>query len=228
MSLPLTTSLNISRAALEQSGIPEDAINPLMNASELSKLIEKRISGVDYLNDDIALLHNSPKFSPHVWIPFERCQHKSIHLKQIILIVFQISACLLQLAEVGPPLKERFVFQSGKLLHILPKFFCWASRNSQAVLVFLLEIKIGTMQQLLRFNSLSFQSIRWNCPWHRNSFRPCYFPYKMQEKLNVDTVEKRTETRGGRLMLMRRILREQKFLGYVTKPTDSTKISYPL
>ncbi|CAI2321222.1 unnamed protein product [Caenorhabditis sp. 36 PRJEB53466] len=84
------------------------------------------------------------------------------------------------------------------------------------------------MQLLLRSNSLICQSIRWNCPWHRNSFRPCYFPYKLQEKLNVDTVEKRTETRGGRLMLMRRILREQKFLGYITKPADSKKISYPL
>ncbi|CAS00942.1 Protein CBG25187 [Caenorhabditis briggsae] len=84
------------------------------------------------------------------------------------------------------------------------------------------------MIQLLRLNAPLIQSIRHNCPWHRNSFRPCFFPYKMQEKLNVDTVEKRTETRGGRLMLMRRILREQKFLGYVTKPADSKKISYPL
>ncbi|CAI5438679.1 unnamed protein product [Caenorhabditis angaria] len=81
---------------------------------------------------------------------------------------------------------------------------------------------------LRQSNSLNLQAIRWNCPWHRNSFRPCYFPYKLQEKLNTATVEKRTQTKGGQLMLMRRILREQPFLGYNTRPSDSKKISYPL
>ncbi|KAF8365923.1 hypothetical protein PRIPAC_83752 [Pristionchus pacificus] len=60
------------------------------------------------------------------------------------------------------------------------------------------------------------QAVRFNCPWHRNSFRPCIFPFKMHEKLKNDTVDARTKTAGGRLMLMRRVLREQKFLGYIT------------
>ena len=71
-------------------------------------------------------------------------------------------------------------------------------------------------------------AVRWNCPWHRNSFRPCYFPFKLQEKLNTKTVEARTNTRGGRLMLMRRVLREQPFMGYITEPTKTTKPSYPI
>ncbi|KAE9418673.1 hypothetical protein Angca_001335, partial [Angiostrongylus cantonensis] len=71
-------------------------------------------------------------------------------------------------------------------------------------------------------------SVRWNCPWHRNSFRPCFFPFKLKEKLNTETIEARMKTRGGRLMLMRRVLREQPFLGYVTKVLKPTKVSFPL
>ncbi|VDL78553.1 unnamed protein product [Nippostrongylus brasiliensis] len=82
--------------------------------------------------------------------------------------------------------------------------------------------------QLLRSAVPQQLSVRWNCPWHRNSFRPCFFPFKLREKLNVDTIEARTKTRGGRLMLMRRVLREQPFLGYVTRPPKPTKISFPL
>ncbi|KAJ1346289.1 hypothetical protein KIN20_001049 [Parelaphostrongylus tenuis] len=82
--------------------------------------------------------------------------------------------------------------------------------------------------QLLRTTLPSQISVRWNCPWHRNSFRPCFFPFKLQEKLNTETIEARLKTRGGRLMLMRRVLREQPFLGYVTKPSKPTKVSFPL
>ncbi|KAL6731127.1 hypothetical protein Aduo_002030 [Ancylostoma duodenale] len=82
--------------------------------------------------------------------------------------------------------------------------------------------------QLLRTSLPSRMSLRWNCPWHRNNFRPCFFPFKLQEKLNKDTIEARTKTRGGRLMLMRRVLREQPFIGYVTQPPKPTKLSFPL
>ncbi|KAK6729300.1 hypothetical protein RB195_006383 [Necator americanus] len=84
------------------------------------------------------------------------------------------------------------------------------------------------LRQLLQSTLPSRISLRWNCPWHRNNFRPCFFPFKLQEKLNKDTVEARTKTRGGRLMLMRRVLREQPFLGYVTRPAKPTKLSFPL
>ncbi|PAV85664.1 hypothetical protein WR25_08270 [Diploscapter pachys] len=81
---------------------------------------------------------------------------------------------------------------------------------------------------LLKASRLVLSSVRWNCPWHRNNFRPCYFPFKMYEKLNTATVDARLKTRGGRLMLMRRTLREQVFLGYTTKPPKPDKLAYPL
>ncbi|KHJ92406.1 hypothetical protein OESDEN_07707 [Oesophagostomum dentatum] len=94
---------------------------------------------------------------------------------------------------------------------------------------FLAQLNYKSMlQQLLRASLPCRLSLRWNCPWHRNNFRPCFFPFKMAEKLNKDTIEARTKTRGGRLMLMRRVLREQPFLGYITRPQKSTKISFPL
>ena len=37
--------------------------------------------------------------------------------------------------------------------------------------------------------SLQAQALRWNCPWHRTSFRPCRFPFKMDEKLKTATVQ---------------------------------------
>ncbi|MFH4976899.1 hypothetical protein AB6A40_003608 [Gnathostoma spinigerum] len=72
-------------------------------------------------------------------------------------------------------------------------------------------------------------SFRSNCPWHRSNFRPCYFPFKLLEKLNTDTVEARMKTRGGRLMLMRRVLREQPFIAWnqKTKPPQK-RLSFPL
>ncbi|CAJ0930387.1 unnamed protein product, partial [Mesorhabditis belari] len=84
------------------------------------------------------------------------------------------------------------------------------------------------LRRLLEPQTLTCLSLRWNCPWHRSNFRPCYFPFKLQEKLNTQTIETRTKTRGGRLMLMRRVLREQPFLGYVTKPPQPEKVEYPI
>uniref|UniRef100_A0A0N5A553 Uncharacterized protein n=1 Tax=Parastrongyloides trichosuri TaxID=131310 RepID=A0A0N5A553_PARTI len=59
-----------------------------------------------------------------------------------------------------------------------------------------------------------FQSVRHNCPWHRSNFRKYYFPFHMRAKLKSGSFEGRQQTPGGRLMLMRRVLREQPFLGW--------------
>uniref|UniRef100_A0A0N5CHF8 Uncharacterized protein n=1 Tax=Strongyloides papillosus TaxID=174720 RepID=A0A0N5CHF8_STREA len=58
------------------------------------------------------------------------------------------------------------------------------------------------------------QSVRHNCPWHRSNFRPFYFPFHMNQKLKTGSFEARQKTYGGRLMIMRRVLREQPFLGW--------------
>lgn len=57
-------------------------------------------------------------------------------------------------------------------------------------------------------------SVRFNCPWHRNNWRPHIFPFRMHERLRQGTVEERMKTRGGRLMMMKRVLREQPFIGW--------------
>ncbi|KAK0425759.1 hypothetical protein QR680_009367 [Steinernema hermaphroditum] len=73
------------------------------------------------------------------------------------------------------------------------------------------------------------QSVRYNCPWHRSNFRAYYFPFHMKNKLKTGTVEARQQSRGGRLMLMRRVLREQPFLGWNHDAKNQTKkLSYPL
>ncbi|CAJ0579661.1 unnamed protein product, partial [Mesorhabditis spiculigera] len=84
------------------------------------------------------------------------------------------------------------------------------------------------LRRLVSPQVLNSFSVRWNCPWHRSNFRPCYFPFKIKDKVNTETVEARTKTRGGRLMLMRRVLREQPFLGYITAPKPSDKVEFPL
>uniref|UniRef100_A0A0M3HTG5 Secreted protein n=1 Tax=Ascaris lumbricoides TaxID=6252 RepID=A0A0M3HTG5_ASCLU len=92
-------------------------------------------------------------------------------------------------------------------------------------------------------------AVRYNCPWHRNNFRPCYFPFKMNLKLKkrmlfashpfffesrilvhlLETVDARMKTRGGRLILMRRILREHHFLAWNHRGTPAEqRLSYPL
>lgn len=45
---------------------------------------------------------------------------------------------------------------------------------------------------------------------------------------SLETAEARSKTRGGRLMLMGRILREKHFLAWITKPTPNERVSNPL
>ncbi|KHN77306.1 hypothetical protein Tcan_07359 [Toxocara canis] len=72
-------------------------------------------------------------------------------------------------------------------------------------------------------------AVRYNCPWHRNNFRPCYFPFKMKLKLKKQTVDARLKTRGGRLILMRRLLKEDHFLAWNHPGTPpERRLSYPL
>ncbi|CEF65752.1 Hypothetical protein SRAE_2000042800 [Strongyloides ratti] len=59
-----------------------------------------------------------------------------------------------------------------------------------------------------------YQSVRHNCPWHRSNFTQSYFPFHMKPKLRWGSFEARQKTYGGRLMTMRRVLREQTFLGW--------------
>lgn len=72
-------------------------------------------------------------------------------------------------------------------------------------------------------------SVRYNCPWHRSNWRPCYFPFKLNDKLRFRTVDALSKRQGGRELIMRRILREEHFLGwqYQTQPKQK-KLSYPL
>uniref|UniRef100_A0AC34RKI7 Uncharacterized protein n=1 Tax=Panagrolaimus sp. JU765 TaxID=591449 RepID=A0AC34RKI7_9BILA len=72
-------------------------------------------------------------------------------------------------------------------------------------------------------------SVRNNCPWHRSNFRPAYFPFNLKDKLRFRTVDAYASKPGGKELLMRRILREQPFLGwqYKTKPKQ-TKLSFPM
>uniref|UniRef100_A0A914V567 Secreted protein n=1 Tax=Plectus sambesii TaxID=2011161 RepID=A0A914V567_9BILA len=73
------------------------------------------------------------------------------------------------------------------------------------------------------------QAVRWNCPWFRNNFRPSFFPFKLEDKLKRQSVEARTKTRGGRLLLMRKVLRESLYLGWGHRPTPREKrINTPL
>ncbi|VDK54670.1 unnamed protein product [Anisakis simplex] len=72
-------------------------------------------------------------------------------------------------------------------------------------------------------------ALRYNCPWHRSNFRPCYFPFKLKLKLKKQTVNERLKTRGGRLILMRRILKEDHFLAWNHRgDTPEKRLSYPL
>uniref|UniRef100_A0A914VBZ0 Uncharacterized protein n=1 Tax=Plectus sambesii TaxID=2011161 RepID=A0A914VBZ0_9BILA len=72
------------------------------------------------------------------------------------------------------------------------------------------EAMLGTTARasLLRPFGAFEQAVRWNCPWFRNNFRPSFFPFKLEDKLKRQSVEARTKTRGGRLLLMRKVLRE--------------------
>uniref|UniRef100_A0AC35TPE3 Uncharacterized protein n=1 Tax=Rhabditophanes sp. KR3021 TaxID=114890 RepID=A0AC35TPE3_9BILA len=78
--------------------------------------------------------------------------------------------------------------------------------------------------------NLCFQSVRHNCPWHRSNFRPYYFPFHMRAKLTSGSFETRQKGEGGRLMTMRRVLREQHFLGWNhnTKPANKSRLQTPL
>ncbi|KAI6198115.1 Mitochondrial coenzyme A transporter SLC25A42 [Aphelenchoides besseyi] len=72
-------------------------------------------------------------------------------------------------------------------------------------------------------------SLRFNCPWHRNNWRPHIFPFRMRERLGKGSIEGRMSTRGGRQMMMRRVLREQVFIGWNHDVrTPEKRLSYPL
>ncbi|KAH7722365.1 Protein C53H9.3 [Aphelenchoides avenae] len=70
-------------------------------------------------------------------------------------------------------------------------------------------------------------AVRHNCPWHRSNWREFYFPFNARKELN-DT-ERILNTPGGRLQLMRRVLREEHFLtwNHPCKPKQK-KLSNPL
>lgn len=70
---------------------------------------------------------------------------------------------------------------------------------------------------------------RYNCPWHRNNWRPCYFPFRMKKRVTTGSVDGRMETPGGRQIMMRRILRESGFIGWRHDVrTPEKRLSYPL
>ncbi|VDN56505.1 unnamed protein product [Dracunculus medinensis] len=83
-------------------------------------------------------------------------------------------------------------------------------------------------QQTARPFGIFSLSVRYNCPWHRKNFTPSFFPFMMKRKVERQTAEARSKTRGGRLMLMGRILREKHFLAWITKPTPNERVSNPL
>ncbi|CAD5211011.1 unnamed protein product [Bursaphelenchus xylophilus] len=72
-------------------------------------------------------------------------------------------------------------------------------------------------------------AVRWNCPWHRSNWKPHIFPFRMKERLEKGSLEARLSTPGGREIVMRRILREQPFLGWNhdNRPKKH-RLSYPL
>ncbi len=73
------------------------------------------------------------------------------------------------------------------------------------------------------------QAVRHNCPWHRSNFQQSYFPFYARVKLKKGSAEARLTTRGGRLLLMRRVLREQPFLAWNNEHRESQRpLSYPL
>uniref|UniRef100_A0A7E4ZUK2 39S ribosomal protein L51, mitochondrial n=1 Tax=Panagrellus redivivus TaxID=6233 RepID=A0A7E4ZUK2_PANRE len=76
---------------------------------------------------------------------------------------------------------------------------------------------------------LTAQAVRYNCPWHRNNYRPAYFPFNLKDKLRFRTVDSYKSRPGGKELLMRRLLREQEFLGWQYDHQPKTKkLSYPL
>ncbi|KAE9415674.1 hypothetical protein Angca_000467, partial [Angiostrongylus cantonensis] len=71
-------------------------------------------------------------------------------------------------------------------------------------------------------------SVRLNCPCHPNSFRLCFFPFKLKEKLTKRTIKAGVKTTGVRLVLTRYMLGRTIVLGQATKPLKSTKNSFLL
>ncbi|VDD92141.1 unnamed protein product [Enterobius vermicularis] len=85
------------------------------------------------------------------------------------------------------------------------------------------------LNKLLNPSCVISTSVRNNCPWWRNSFTPCYFRFRADKKVKKGTVEGRLKTRGGRLILMKRILQEKPFIAWNMKTDPPEKrLSYPL
>ncbi|CAD5207369.1 unnamed protein product [Bursaphelenchus okinawaensis] len=89
---------------------------------------------------------------------------------------------------------------------------------------------VSTIGQLLKSRApTTVTALRWNCPWHRNNWRPHIFPFRMKERLERGSLEARLSTPGGRSMVMRRVLREQPFLGWNhDNYPKKQRLSYPL
>uniref|UniRef100_A0A0N5ADA9 Ovule protein n=1 Tax=Syphacia muris TaxID=451379 RepID=A0A0N5ADA9_9BILA len=83
----------------------------------------------------------------------------------------------------------------------------------------------GLLKPSLVFNT----AVRNNCPWWRNSFTQCYFEIRVRKKLRNATVDNRIKNRGGRLILMKRLLREKPYIAWNwdSDPKDK-RLSYPL
>ncbi|KAI3420279.1 hypothetical protein GPALN_003593 [Globodera pallida] len=77
--------------------------------------------------------------------------------------------------------------------------------------------------------SVAVLQVRCNCPWHRSSFTPCFFPFRVNKKVKND-VQKRSQTEGGRHILMRRVLGEKHFIAWnwPSKKPQGDRLNYPL
>ncbi|KAI6183133.1 Mitochondrial coenzyme A transporter SLC25A42 [Aphelenchoides bicaudatus] len=72
-------------------------------------------------------------------------------------------------------------------------------------------------------------SVRFNCPWWRSNWRPYYFPFNMKHRVGPNSVSGRMEKPGGRVIMMKRILREKPFIGWRHDVrTSDRRLSYPL
>jgi hypothetical protein len=56
------------------------------------------------------------------------------------------------------------------------------------------------------------QQVRNNCPWHRSSFKPCYFPFRLGKRLTRHNIDRRLKTEGGRHIILRHILGEKHYI----------------
>lgn len=100
-----------------------------------------------------------------------------------------------------------------------------------AVLIIIFQQKKMLTKRLADFRpfGLFAMSSRNNCPWHRNNYRPNYFPFYLKKKLGPTSLQGRIQTPGGRIIVMRRVLMENHFLGWNHDTKEPEKrLSYPL